>query len=117
MLNLSTKIRLDDFIPMTQLCIQKNAATSGAIRASQQMLDKIIAWCETNCVSINETKTQYMIFNDKQTVSEVAPSKVVCNNSTLKLVDKFTYLGVEVDKNLDFDDHVNKLVKQANRKL
>ena len=44
------------------------------------------------------------------------PPKVVCNNSTLKLVAKLTYLGGQ-ELVRTRQDHVNKLIKQANRKL
>ena len=32
-------------------------------------------------------------------------------------VYSFKYLGIELDRNLDLDDHLEKLAKQSNRKL
>ena len=56
------------------------------VHAHIKLLDKITPWCEINRLSINEAKTQYMIFNDSQNTGAIA-TRIVCNNSPLKLVE------------------------------
>ena len=69
-------------------------------------LREIMEWCSANRLSLNVAKCEFMLITNR--VVEGVPSIQIGPNQ-LKIVDTFRYLGVEVDKNLKFHTHINKL--------
>ena len=48
---------------------------------------------------------------------QIVENQLCYNNQQIEQVTTYTYLGVELDDNLTMENHINKCVKNANRKL
>ena len=71
-------------------------------------LQLIDHWLQLNKLSLNITKTHYMLF----TRSNLATQNISMRNVSLERVDQTKLLGVIVDKNLSFKGHVDTLCKK-----
>ena len=71
-------------------------------------------WLNANKISLNVQKTELVIFKHqrKKLDSEV---NVKLNRRQLFLTDSVKYLGIKVDKNLNWKHHVSDIVIQLNR--
>ena len=71
-------------------------------------------WLNANKISVNVQKTELVIFKHqrKKLDSEV---NVKLNRRQLFLTDSVKYLGIKVDKNLNWKHHVSDIVIQLNR--
>ncbi|TFY50289.1 hypothetical protein EVJ58_g11109, partial [Rhodofomes roseus] len=61
-----------------------------SVRALQEKLDDLAAWCAVNFAFINTTKTQVMVFGN---ASE--PPRVYINRRLLSVVDSYVYVGIQ----------------------
>ena len=69
-------------------------------------LNKIDMWFNNNQLSINSSKTKFMIFASKKRHKNL---NVVLNQQTLEQVKTIKYLGVYLDDKLDWSKHINYL--------
>ena len=76
-------------------------------------LDRFNNWCAANRLSINSSKTSYMVVSNR-TYSDISLS---LNGSNLQLVDNCKFLGVIVDNRLKFDMHINKVCEKISKSL
>ena len=72
--------------------------------ALQTALNSVSQWCIQNCLTINETKTQWMYIGPTP-----PPSQFHINNKLIEEVHTFKYLGVTLDNALSYYQHINKL--------
>ena len=78
-------------------------------------LEKIYDWLTVNILSLNLTKTIFMIFHSKQKdISSLVP-KLVINNIPIEKVDNFGFLGVCLDSNLKWDGHIQFLATKLGK--
>ncbi len=78
-------------------------------------LEKISDWLKTNKLSLNVKKTKYMIFHTVQ--RKVTPLHLTINNTTIERVTQFDFLGLTVNENLTWKDHMNKIANKISRSL
>ena len=84
----------------------------------QRLMDNLSAWCQENKLTINTSKTKHMFVNRRKDQKErVSNISINIEHKPLANVDKYTYLGVDIDYNLTFDSMVDCICKKANRKL
>ena len=74
-------------------------------------LTRTFNWTQNNELSINYSKTKSMIFTRKRNVS----CQTYINNKLIENVSEFTYLGLLIDQNLTFKNHILNIVKKVNR--
>lgn len=75
---------------------------------------KIVDWLQLNKLSLNLSKTHYIIFQrrrDKLVVSE----KLVINNVTISRIEKTKFLGVIIDEYLSFQYHIKYIEGKVSR--
>ncbi|CAL8083504.1 unnamed protein product [Orchesella dallaii] len=74
-------------------------------------LIEVQAWCEKNGLKINVQKTKCMRFYKAKDhrAKKAIVGKVLLNKEEVELVDKFTYLGLDIDSTLSFDKHERKV--------
>ena len=83
-----------------------------------QLLNKelvyVYDWLNANKLSLNILKTQYMIFRSR---SKSVPlhSKVTLNNSSVDCVESTKFLGVIIDVNVTWIEHINKVKGKVSR--
>lgn len=77
-------------------------------------LKKIHTWLCANKLSLNIDKSNYVIFHPSQKRISV-PINLKINNKSVKQKNSVKYLGVMVDKNLNWKEQVNQLCKKVAR--
>lgn len=68
-------------------------------------LSLISQWFDANRLVLNVDKTKFMTFNKNLALS------LTVNNSTVLRVSDYRFLGVMLDQNLKWDNHIDKLTK------
>ena len=70
-------------------------------------LEKIKLWLQNNKLSLNCSKTNYMIFNKQPHKTCHFDLKLYINNISIQRVNSFKYLGVIFDDKLKWTDHID----------
>ena len=88
----------------------------------QASIDNIKQWYDSNLLVVNNSKSNVMMITTRQReailtenlVNNSAPINVKLDDSVLCYVDYCKYLGVHIDKNLNWCQNVNALCKDLN---
>jgi hypothetical protein len=75
----------------------------------QNDLNKLVIWLEQSRLIISEEKTKAMLFGTKKKVDAAQDFNIHLYGQNIKQVDQFTYLGVVLDKHLNWKDHVEEM--------
>ena len=81
-------------------------------------LDKVFHWLSANKLSLNVSKTKYMIFDNK--LDRSTPKQNLSfeiNHLKLKQVKQFYFLGIPIDSNLSWKPHTTKVCGKISRTL
>lgn len=98
-----------------------------AFSYAQKGFDIVNIWLQANGLTLNVDKTRYMTFSMRGPAveeshfsihSHTCPnnSVLVCSCPSLQAADSVKYLGVIIDRNLSFKEHIEQLSKRV-RKL
>ena len=79
-------------------------------------LKLISKWLSKNRLVLNYQKSNYILMGNPRE-SSVNVIKPMINNNLLNRVFSTKILGIEVDHNLKFDSHFNKLCNQLNSRI
>lgn len=76
-------------------------------------------WAIVNRLTVNISKTKYMIFHGSKKKANGSHStvKISYNETELQRVDKYNYLGFLIDDVLSFDSHINQLLSSSFSKI
>ena len=76
----------------------------------QEEMNKVTNWLNVNKLSINTTKTKYIIFksSNKKCDTEI---NIQPNHNTIQQVTHVKFLGVIIDQNLTWKNHINSALK------
>ena len=81
-------------------------------------LNKLNQWFQSNKLSLNTKKSNFMLFGThiktKQYKNEL---KLSLDNVELKCVDAAKFLGVTIDQNLTWENHINQLTKKCSSSI
>lgn len=77
----------------------------------QNDLNKYSSWCEYYTLSFNADKTKALIFDIKGKKVDNA-KKLVLDGTAREYVEQFRYLGVVLDRKLNFRLHVSNLLQK-----
>ena len=69
-------------------------------------LREIFEWCNSNKLSLNLTKSEFLIVTNKIVVNR---PQVFIGTDTIKEVDSFNYLGFHINTRFEFNDQINHL--------
>ena len=73
-------------------------------------LTKITDWLKINKLSLNEDKTKYMIFHTQQrNMALYETLSIKLNNQSIKRVKSFNFLGIIINEQLNWSDHIAHL--------
>ena len=73
------------------------------------------AWCNANHLNLNAGKTKEMIFDFRKIHNDKTP--IIINNTSVKQVPSYKYLGVIIQNNLKWNEHVTAQVKKADQRM
>ena len=79
-------------------------------------LTKFSEWCLANRLTINTTKTYYMLFTNTIAKYQPLPRLTILNDDILQ-VNIIKFLGVTFDKNLTFKYHITNLCLKLSRSI
>ena len=93
---LSRSLTVDDFKNIVLLNLTLNAE-----------LGKISTWLEVNKLSLNAKKSQFMLFRRSTRKFDIPQIKI--DNTPLKNIDSFNFLGITLQKDLKWETHINNI--------
>ena len=79
-------------------------------------LVKVVDWLNVNKLSLNVKKTHFIIFSRRRDKIEVNATLMI-NNVRIHMTDNTKFLGVIIDKNLTFYDHIQYVKGKIARSL
>ena len=71
-------------------------------------------WVNANKISVNVKKTDLVIFRHKKKKLE-CPTRIKLSRKRLYPSNSVKYLGVKIDENLDWEDHIHDIATKLNR--
>jgi exonuclease III/predicted metal-binding protein len=72
-------------------------------------------WLQINKLSLNIDKTKYMLFhNSQKRMSLYENMKIQFNGETIKRTSHFNFLGIVINENLNWNDHITHLSSKIN---
>ena len=80
----------------------------------QQKLNYIVTWCNQNMLTLNVKKTQWLSVGPQRNAHNV---RLFAGNAQLDRVGNYKYLGLEIDTNLDYHLHRQKLIGNVHSKI
>ena len=94
-------------------CINDIKTHNDSINSKLQI---IYDWLVVNKLSLNTSKTKYMIFHfpQRKITNDHIPDLII-NNKSLTKVEKFKFLGIHLDSNLTWGHHINEISKKNSK--
>ena len=78
-------------------------------------LINVTDWLKLNKLSLNVNKTKCMIFHNHQ--RKISNPSILLDNVSVEIVNSFNFLGIEIDKHLNFKCHVDKISLKISRAI
>ena len=97
----------------TTLCSTLDGVT--AVADINTALKNITEWLEINKLSLNVKKTKAMVFHMPQ--KQIIPPNLKINDTTIEFVDNFVFLGVTINKHLNWSNHVDKTANKISKTI
>ena len=83
--------------------------------ALQADLEKVNDWMSQNKLTVNHQKTVCMLFGSKVMLSKQNVLSISLQDSPLKQVRQFKYLGLICDENLDWNIHIDNMLQKIGK--
>ena len=76
----------------------------------------VVAWCNSNKLTINVNKTKYVLFKSRRRKYEIS-GQLLINESVLESVESTSFLGICIDENLTWKKHINSVCNVLSKKI
>lgn len=76
----------------------------------QGNIDNLLSWCKQWCVSVNPTKTEYMLYSRRVVPSEF---QLEFDGDILKIVRQHKHLGVIMDASGSWNAHIDHIISKS----
>lgn len=81
-------------------------------------ITEVVDWATANKLPINESKTKALLVTGKRLLSKIEVNPTIMVNKTeIELVSSVKLLGLEIDSELSFHPHVDKLCKKLSQRI
>ena len=74
-------------------------------------------WMNINRLKMNESKTEFIVFGSRQQLMKSTITSLNVNNVQVEVSESIKYIGVYLDKNLNFKKHITAKCKVASFNL
>ena len=92
--------------------------TDSASDANNQELTAISNWLSVNRLSLNASKTKFMVFHNYQKIMcDNDMPKLIINDSVIERVREFDFLGLTINESLNWSSHCSKIANKISRTL
>ena len=78
-------------------------------------LAKINEWLEINKLSLNVTKSKFMVFHTQHKHRAIKPPVPKINNTNIEIVEQFKFLGLTLDSNLNWEKHSDNITNTCSQ--
>ena len=75
-------------------------------------LGKVYSWLASNKLTLNVSKSKYMIISKKRQIPNL---NISINNTPMESCDNYKYLGVHFDKNLNWKCHIDYITNKISK--
>lgn len=99
----------------------------GAFQAAEKGMTRLGEWLSKNLLTLNTTKTKFVSFHKTRAsappflqsikVHKCDQIGLNCDCPEIKGTTNITYLGVTLDENLSFQEHINKVTKKIRKSI
>ena len=86
----------------------------GSTSEMQRAVDELVNWSQLNCLNINSNKTKEMVLGS---LSKEFVVPLTVSSSIVERVSVYKILGVMVNSDLKWDDHVAVITSKAGKRL
>ncbi len=83
----------------------------------QEDLDRAMKWFKENRVHLNVKKTKWSLLGTYQNISKAVDITINVGNAPLEQISKYKYLEMWIDKNMNWNYHVDKICSKLSRRL
>ena len=97
----------DDTTLLTMLSTNNDELRSQEELKLNCELEKISTWLKVNKLSLNVSKTKYILFHPKNKV--ISDLNLILDGDKLQRVTTFDFLGITVDECLTWNEHIHKI--------
>ena len=81
----------------------------------EHIIGKINEWFSANKLTLNVSKTSYVIFRSKKCTNKNLPDTIKCGDIQIHRDSKVKYLGIILHEHLNWDDHTNEICNKLKR--
>ena len=100
------------------LTIQGKGGRELETRLTEDLDWNVKEWLLANKLSINTTKTEYMLIGSKYKLANIKRSPIFhLDGSNIKRVYTSKSLGMHIDENLSWSDYIDEMVKKISRAI
>ena len=78
-------------------------------------LNNILSWLSINKLSLNVTKTKYMIFTPKNKILNLP--HITNNNEPIQNVSDFSFLGILLNEHMSWQNHIDNISNKISHKI
>ena len=80
-------------------------------------LGQIQEWLNSNNLTLNVSKTKFMLFHHSQRAIDNLIPKILINDEQIECVSEFNFLGLTIDEHLTWKPHIQKVSNKIARTL
>ena len=80
-------------------------------------IESVATWLSDNQLTLNLSKPKTMTFGSRQKIAKNGTLDIDFSGKKLENVKTFKYLGVHMDENLTWEEHVNVVCKKASKRI
>ena len=91
--------------------------TGDMVEILQQDLERYSNWCVENHLTLNVSKTKFVVFGTKQRTKRVDNIELFLNDSRLFKEPYYKYLGILLDSSLSYKQHMEQCAKIVSHKI
>ena len=81
----------------------------------QEVTDSMVDWSRGNKFQLNPSKCKELVVSFKRNQSNFPPISI--NGSQIERVEKLSILGLSITRDLKWNDHVDKIVNTASKRI
>ena len=90
---------------------------NSSVTKMQEDINGLLHWCTANGILTNTDKTKIMVFVSKNNLAKLPAFDLQFGLATLQKVTSYTYLGITLDNQLNYNAPVTKIIGSVTSKL
>ena len=106
----------DNTCPLVSLSFDQEHTIDSISRGIDNEMKQVTDWLAVNKLSLNVSKTKYMLFHFSQrTLRDCDIPKIRINEIGIERVDECDFLGLTINENMTWNSHIRKISNKISR--